>query len=56
MVWRAVGSPIWDKYGMSLPKEIIPKSISSMSGSFVLGEGVLDNLLALKAASIHERR
>ena len=41
---------------MSFPKYILPRIISSASGSFVLDEGVIGNLLLLEAAASHERR
>ena len=55
MVWRDRGLSSWYKDGMSLPKDILPKSSSSTSGSFVLAEGVIEHLLALEAATSRER-
>ena len=41
VVRRARGLSSWYKDGMILSKEILPKISSSMSGVFVLAEGVL---------------
>ena len=54
--WRDRVLFSWDKDGMSLPKDIIPKSISSTYGGFVLAEGVLEYLLSLESSASHERR
>ena len=52
MVWRVGGFSIYND-GMSLPKEIILNSSSSMSGIFVLAEGVIYYIIAMEADDIH---
>ena len=54
--WRDRVFLSWDKDGMSIPKDIIPKSISSTYGGFVLAEGDLEYLLSLESSASHERR
>ena len=44
----------WDKDGLSLPKKILPKSSSSISGSFVLVKSVIEHLIVLEAADIYK--
>ena len=48
MVLRAGCSSNGYKDVMSIPKEVLPKSSSFMSGIIVLAEGVLDHLLCCR--------
>ena len=54
VVQRSRISLSWDKSGMNLPKEIIPKCSSPMFVSFVRAEGFLEHILELEADARHE--
>ena len=56
VVQRAGYLLIWDRGCMSLPKEILPKRISSAPGSLVLAEGFLEHFLEIDPWIFHRWR
>ena len=53
MVVQSYGdSSVWERAGISFPMMILPRRISSESGSLILDYGRSDNHLALEVAAI----